>query len=312
MEKSYLIKVPVYTTDSFEIHEDNVFWVTYQSMIDDVKAIIDNSFKCIVSNNRNKTKMSVLADVKYYDYTIGDRPCLLVQMAAYSTNINDGYFEDEEKHAIGKEGKIGSDSNYVLLYPMINGDDPKTQQCFFILLVYEDPTKDSGAVSRLARLLVSKVLKHPIQNIKTDMVLRELKTIGTIPELQIKYSGVSFDEDDINIKYREYLSESKLERARESTFKNMPFHVIEDLVNEQLDTSLYQKQKLNFIWGKKEYHITKQMIGEAQQEFQETAEQVFNASTAITQSELDNKVHDHAFIIEKLSAVLTNYLSNGE
>lgn len=54
------------------------------------------------------------------------------------------------------------------------------------------------------------------------------------------------------------------------------------------------------------------MIGEAQQEFQETAEQVFNASTAITQSELDNKVHDHAFIIEKLSAVLTNYLSNGE
>lgn len=114
MEKSYLIKVPVYTTDSFESQEDNIFGFSYRSMIDDVKAIIDNSFKRIISNNRNKTKMSVLADVKYYEYTIGERPCLLIQMAAYNTNINDGYFEDEEKHDIGKNGKIGSDSNYVL------------------------------------------------------------------------------------------------------------------------------------------------------------------------------------------------------
>lgn len=105
MEKSYLIKVPVYTTDSFEIYEDNVFGVTYQSMIDDVKAIIDNSFRCIVSNNRNKTKMSVLADVKYYDYTIGDRPCLLVQMAAYSTNINDGYLKMRKNMRLGRKAK---------------------------------------------------------------------------------------------------------------------------------------------------------------------------------------------------------------
>ena len=92
----------------------------------------------------------------------------------------------------------------------------------------------------------------------------------------------------------------------------MPFNLIEDLVNEELDTSQYQKQRFCFIQGKKEYRITKQMIDEAQLEFQETAEKVFNASTAISQTELEQKVYNEDFIIEKLSGVLANYLSDGE
>ena len=34
-EKSYLIKVPVFTTSSFECTEDEIFGYTYQTMIDD-------------------------------------------------------------------------------------------------------------------------------------------------------------------------------------------------------------------------------------------------------------------------------------
>lgn len=262
-EKSYLIKVPVFTTCSFKCSEDDIFGYTYQSMVDNIKCKIDNEFKPIHSNNRNKTKTSVISNVKYSEKYIGDRPCLLIRIAAFSTNINDGYFEDGQKYAIGKNSKIGTDSNYVLLYPIINRGTKNSEEYFFLVLVYEDPYKDAGSVSRLARLLLSKSLNLTIQNIKTDLVLKELKRIGNIPELQVKYTGVSFDEDDIDIQYKQYLTETRLQKDKKNLFKDVPFHLIESLVNEQLDTSQYQKQCLFLIQGKNEYRITKQMIGEA-------------------------------------------------
>ena len=180
-------------------------------MIDDIKSIIDGKFKPIHSNNRNKTKTSVISNVEYSEKTISDRPCLLIKIAAFSTNINDGYFEDGQKYAIGKTSKIGTDNNYVLLYPIINGGAHNSIESLFLVLVYEDTYKDSGSVSRLARLLVNKPLNHPIQNIKTDLVLKELKSIGNIPELQVKYTGISFDEDDIDIQYKPYLTKTQLQ-----------------------------------------------------------------------------------------------------
>ena len=42
-EKSYLIKVPVFTTSSFECTEDEIFGYTYQTMIDDIKSIMRNN-----------------------------------------------------------------------------------------------------------------------------------------------------------------------------------------------------------------------------------------------------------------------------
>ena len=266
-------------------------------MIDDIKSTIDSKFKPIRFNNRNKSKTSVISNVNYSEQTIENRPCLLIRITAFNTNINDGYFEDGQKYAIGKSSKIGTDSNYVLLYPIINGGAYNSKECFFLVLVYEDPYKDSGSVSRLARFLVKETLNHPIQNIKTDLVLKELKSIGNIPELQVKYTGISFDEDDIDIQFKPYLTKTHLQRDKENTFKDVPFELIEHLVNEKLDTSQYQKQKFCFIQGKKEYKITKQMINEAQSEFQETAEKVFNASSAISQKELDEKVYDEEFIV---------------
>ena len=87
-EKSYLIKVPVFTTSSFGCTEDEIFGYTYQTMIDDIKSIIDGKFKPIHSNNRNKTKTSVISNVEYSEKAISDRPCLLIRIAAFSTNIN--------------------------------------------------------------------------------------------------------------------------------------------------------------------------------------------------------------------------------
>lgn len=179
-----------------------------------------------------------------------------------------------------------------------------------ILGVYEDPTKDNGEVCRLAKIVVNRILEIPIQNIKLPMIFDELKDISTIPELQIKYRSISDAENDVDVKYREYLCTQKLEKKKDRVFKNMPRETMVELLADKTDDEDYQQKDTRIVIGKKEYRIKRELINEASEELKETAEKIFNATSAITQTELDTKVHDLDFIVEKLSAVLTNYLSN--
>ena len=89
----------------------------------------------------------------------------------------------------------------------------------------------------------------------------------------------------------------------------MPYQKLQDLLAEPDDTE-YQRKTTKLIIGKKEYRISKELINDASEELKETAEKIFNAVTSITQDELDNKVHNQDFVVEKLSSILTNYLSN--
>ena len=46
------------------------------------------------------------------------------------------------------------------------------------------------------------------------MIFDELKDISTIPELQIKYRSISDAENDVDVKYREYLCTQNLKRKK--------------------------------------------------------------------------------------------------
>ena len=81
-----------------------------------------------------------------------------------------------------------------------------------------------------------------------------------------------------------------------------------ELLKDKADDEDYQTKKTSIIVGKTEYRI-KSLIDEAKDELQDTAEKIFNLSIGITQTELDTKIHDKDFIVEKLQAVLNNYLS---
>ena len=294
-EKSYNIKVPVYTTTMLDQTVGLFENVSYNDMIQMIKGKLSKFSTPISSSNRNKTKQTVINGITCHDITI---------------DMYDGYFEANEKIQITKDNKIGSDTNYVLLYPRIKGLSAETYTCYFLLLVYEDPTKDNGEVCRLAKIVVNRILEIPIQNIKLPMIFDELKDISTIPELQIKYRSISDAENDVDVKYREYLCTQKLEKKKDRVFKNMPRETMVELLADKTDDEDYQQKDTRIVIGKKEYRIKRELINEASEELKETAEKIFNASSAITQTELDTKVHDSDFIVEKLSAVLTNYLSN--
>lgn len=309
-EKSYYIKVPVYTTTMLDQNAGLFNNVSYQDMIQMIKKRLDDFKKPISSSNRNKTKKTVVSDITYQDSQIGNVPVLLIQISAFNTNMYDGYFEANEKIPITKENKLGSENNFVLLYPRIKGLSAEKYTCFFLMLIYEDPTKDNGEVCKLAKILVNKILKIHIENIKLPMIFDELKDICTIPELQIRYRCISDADNDIDVNYREFLQKSKIEKKKDRFFKDMPRKIMEQLLADTDDDEDYQQKETRIVIGKKEYHIKKELVNEASEELKETAEKIFNASSAITQKELDTQIHDTKFMIEKLSDVLTNYLSN--
>lgn len=309
-EKSYNIKIPVYTTTMLDQSAGLFDNVSLHDMVQMIKAKLDNFKHPISLSNRNKTKKTVISKIFYQDVQIGNAPALLLQISAFNTNMYDGYFEANEKIPITKENKLGSESNFVLLYPRIKGLSTETYTCFFLMLIYEDPTKDNGEVCKLAKILVNKILNIPIENIKLPMIFDELKDISTIPELQIHYRSISEADNDVDIKYREFLQGGKLEKKKDRLFKDIPRSTVEELLADTTDDEDYQEKDTRIVIGRKEYRIKKELINEASEELKETAEKIFNASSTITQTELDTKIHDINFMIDRLSGVLTNYLSN--
>lgn len=310
--KTYNIKMPVYTTSLMDKEEGLFGKVNYDDMISFLEKKLSSFTFPISSDNRNKTKKTVISKIVSNEVKIGEVPALLLQINAFNTNLYDGYFEGEEKITFAKDNKIGSDSNYVLFYPRIKGLTPDSYTCYFLMLVYEDPTKDAGEVSKLAKIVSNKILKIPVQNIKLSMILEELKHIGDIPELRVKYYSLTESDNNVDVKYACYLDKSTLKKEEVRQFKNMPFTTMESLLSDTSEDGNYQKKETSIFHGKKEYKISKQLICEAGEVLSETAEKIFNATSSITQEELESKVHDKQFMIDKMTSVITNYIGGYE
>lgn len=310
--KTYDIKVPVFTTEVFEKAKDMFGGISYEHMTEFIKNKLDkfsNAKSPLAFENRNKTKKTVINEIKIHKNSL-DKNALLLQVSAYSTNHYDGYLEAEEKIAIQKNHKIGSDTNFIMLYPVIKGIDSTNYTHHFLVLVYEDPTKSDDEILKLTRQLLNKILFIPIANIKLPTVLEELRKIKIIPELQMKYSSIHYNENDVDANYLEYLVDGKFSKNKFHKFKNMPIEKIEEII-ENPNEDDYQKKEAKLIIGKKEYKITKEMINEAKDELKQTVEKVFNMRTTITHEEMENNLHDIDFIFSKLSPILQNYMSNG-
>jgi hypothetical protein len=310
-EKSYIVKVPVYTTEIIENAQDIFGGVSFNNMLEYLtKRIVEfqKRGETIEYENRNKTKRTVINGIAFSEHTTGAASALLFKISAYSTNFYDGYLQAEKKIEFKKDYKIGSETNFVMIYPVIKGLDKNKYSRYFIVLIYEDPTKSNDEIAKIVKSVLRHVLANPIANIKLPTILEELREIGTIPELQLKYSSVFNHENDVDIKFREYLVSGKLKKQKEDKFGNIPVDKIEAILNEP-DTE-YQNREARVTVGKREYRISRELMREAGEIIKETAEKVFNAATAISEDELENKVHDPDFIVSKLLPILENYMTS--
>jgi hypothetical protein len=257
----------------------------------------------IFFDSGNKTRRTVINQINYTE----QNGSILLQIAAYGTNLYDGYLETDQRISFKKDHKVGSDTNFVLIHPVIKGLDSSKYVRYFIVLIYEDPTKNNEEIVKITKSVLSKIINIPIANIKLPSLLAELRTFGTIPELQMKYSALHNNENDVDVEFIEYRVGGELKQQKKDNFRNMPMEKVEELWNMPLEPG-YQKKEANLTVGKKIYRIKRDLAIEADQILRESAEKVYNASTSITQQELTD-VHSIEFIISKLTPILGNYLS---
>ncbi len=311
-EKSYAIKVPVYTSELIEKPQDIFGGVTYKDMIDYVKGKINQyneQSQKISRNKRNKVQKKEIDNVELIECNIGEVPSLLLKVSAYNTNLHDGYVEIEEKITLKLSNKLGSDNNFVLLYPNIIGINSANYKHQWLILIYEDPNKESTVdLIQTAKLVLTNILDIKIANIKLPTVLEYIKKIGTVPELNMKFYSIIYDDNEVDVKYRSYLVKSKLKRQKEDNFKNMPSEDTEEIINDKTYENDYQKREIKITIGKKEYIITNE-LQETQEKVNQLVEEIFNSTIGISETEIDS-LYEKEFIISKLTPIITNYLSS--
>jgi hypothetical protein len=307
-KKKYTIKVPVYTTELVSSPIDLFGGIAYKDMTAYVVRKI-NEFTTlkfpVVSDNRNKTLKTEIDSIETFENYIGDVPIVLLKIKAFTTNLYDGYFETgEQKIPFEKENRLGSENNYVLLYPVVDGITNKSYH--FLVLVYEDPHKRSDELLKSSKLVLKEILKTPIRNLKLDIVLEELERHPVIPELQVRYTAIKYDDNLVDNKYVEYsYGKGVFKKQRDDKFKNMPFGKVQDLLNDPLRDD-YQKKEARITVDGKEFKITKEIIEEAANEFKDTVEKVFNSRFEIEEEQLVS-IYDPAFILENLTPIISNY-----
>lgn len=308
--KTYTIKIPVFTSELIKKANDMFGGITRKHMIDfAVKKIEDynNQGVKITSDKRNKTQKKEIDKVLITQHQIGDIPVLLLKISAYNTNLLDGYVETDKKIDFAPNDKIGSDNNFMMLYPQIAGIDPNNYKHHWLIFVYEDPHKENADIIGTVKLVLNKILKIPTANIKLPDVLDELRSFKIIPELQVKLYSLSYEDNEVDIKYRSYLTESKLKRVKENLFSNMPFEATEELINDNSIGEGYDKKEVKISIGKKDYRITNEQKREVKEGFNQLIEEIYNERSGITELDLKN-LYDSDFIISKLTPVLENYL----
>ena len=312
-EKSYLIKVPVYSSEIIDKASDLFGGISYQDMIEFEKKKLDcyteKPYK-IAKDKRNKTQTREIDSIKYSDCKVGQIPSLLIKVSAYNTNLHDGYVEINERYTLQQSNKLGSENNFFLLYPHIFGNYESNYKHHWLILIYEDPSKESYEIISTVKIVLGKILGIKTANIKLDYLISELKNLGQIPELQIKLSSIKYDDNDVDIKILPYWVKSKLKKLKEDNYKNLPFEDTSDIINDNSYEQEYQKKEIKIIRGKKEYRITREMK-EAQEKISETIEEIFNYPIAVSAHELYN-IFDEDVMISNFTAVLEKFLSNSD
>lgn len=314
--KEYRIKVPVYVSELIDKPNDLFGGISYQDMVKSAITKIDeyNSNRGEIKKpKRNKTFEKHIKGIEYQEYPIGSRKKgLLLKITSFNTNLIDGFFEEQNKIQFTKASKVGSDNNFLLLYPNIYGLDPNNYRYQWIILLYEDPNKENADIVATAKIVLKDVLRIDVKNIKLKTVIENLRQAKYANELQIKLVTQEYDVDKGIPHFHEYLVSSKTKTINEYVYTQMPAEAAINLINkENFITKGLQAIKRIFL-NNREYKITQTFEEEAEEKIKEIVEEIYNSDISISEDDLQNRLYDTKFVMDKLIPILTDYLKNIE
>lgn len=312
--KKYIVKVPVYISELKEVSDSIFGGITYREMIQKVKSRIDsfneNSDRIKVER-KNKVFEKHVKHIEYHETDFNGDPALLLQITAFNTNYQDGFFEDNEKQLLTTKSKIGSDNYFVLLFPRIWGNNPTKYKCNWVVLLYEDPNKENIDITTTAKLTLSKIVGIEIKNVKMSSVIESLQQKKEAPELNISFTTTEYNTFEESIAYSEYLVSTKTKTIKEYTYRNVPEQDAKKLLSAKNYVKKGSKVVKRLLFGKHEFKVTQQFVEsnkEAQEKLRETIEEIYNEKTQISEKDMKENLYDLEFILGKFETILKNYL----
>lgn len=310
-ENPYKIKVPVYSSELIEKNNGLFEVLSYVNMVEHVDKKISDYIlhkPPVKRKKRSKVKEIEIQNVESFEYFVETIPCRLLKITAFNTNLIDGFLETDTKINLSKSDKLGSETNYMLLYPRILGLSHNSCNFQWRILVYEDPTKENFEIVSICKLVLNKILNIKIKNIKLDKLLKELKENAILERLEIQFNSQSDDINEVDTYLRQYLIESKIKKVRTEKFSNVPISNFQKLINDTNYTGDFSKRIIKFFLKKKEIKITDEYL-DAKEKIDQTVEEIFNSSIVLEENEID-LIFNNDFIFEKLVGVLNEYLED--
>lgn len=284
---TYKCQIPIFTSEFYEANNGMFDSLSFDDLLSSIERKItgfnDNPFS-IEKQKSNKTRKSGIDNITFSKHYLGKQPVLLVKFNYFDTNLNDVYVQTSKMIELQAQDKIGSENNYFLLYPEIIGFGHE-KKYRWLIFVYEDPNKDRYVVTSGTKIVLHKVLKISTCNLKSADLLEKMRKMQTIPEIAIRLFSTEYDENEIDIKFRSYLSKIKLKNQKDQVFSNIPFEDAEELINT-VDREDYDTKEVKVTSGKNEFRIKKTKKDENSKIIEQAVEEMFNEFVIISEATL--------------------------
>ncbi|WP_353102688.1 hypothetical protein [Myroides odoratus] len=301
------IKIPIFSSEIKDMNNGLFEPLDYNALITHIKSkiktFVDNK-KTVNQAGNNKVKKLEISNIEYTESAFQGVPILLLKITAYNTNLLDGFVETEEKREFKLTDKVGSEKNYMLIYPNIFGNSSSNFTYQYKFFVYDDPTKVSQEIISICKLVTRKILDIPVRNIKLENILKELKLKRVLDDVEIHLSSQTDGIDETELNLHKYLISSKVSKTVKNNYKDIPIDEFENLIKTPQGSFI--KRVFKIKENKKEYKITEEL-----NILSKTIEEIFNSQYELTQADLE-KLFDEEFILKNLEYALTDFYKQNE
>ena len=317
-KKGYQIKVPVYVSEKMERDNNGaIFPTSNETLIEDAKVLISaynsNPNITLTSDKRNKTTTIGIKSIDVEDISFNSDKCLLLKVTAFKTNLIDGYYQsanEEEKEIRFKErDKICSDTYFFILYPLLNVqvENGLKFDVYWHIFIYEDPSKTNDEMARIARLIMSKIMKAPIKNIKSEKMLADIRKYKLISEVEICLSVIADDDEGVPEYIQNYQFASKLKKEKKIKLSNMSAEDAISAFEDESFTHSYSKRQLRFTTHNKRVFS---VVQEFKDKISSALEDSFNYSIDVSEEDIKNgNIFKTETIKQNVEGIFTRYMS---
>lgn len=311
------ISIPVYISDLLPVDKEteSLFPYTQELMIENAKTSIE-SFNStpgnhLIEDNRSTSPVKHgISSIEVIDLDFDKDKSILLRVSAYQTNLMDGFYVDSknsDEHHFSTKDKICCNTYNIILYPKIYKNVLKGKHAaYWHVFLYLDPLKDNRIMSKLARYIMSIIIKSPIRNVKSDKFLNDIRKTPEFSKVEITLHTYNEGEDMEPDYVTKYKHETKIKQLKTLTLYNVK---PEDALSALDDTSSVCQNARRTL----RFETPEQRVFSSVQEFREklshTYEDSFNYTVTVSLSDVSSKrIFDIDFIKDKMQGLFTRYL----